>query len=303
MKKYGGAWPTMVTAFDNAGKLDLEGNARITKYLIEMGSDGLFVVCQSSEMFFLSLKEKADLAKTVVEAANGRVPVIASGHTSDKLENQIEEIREISKTGIDAVILVSNRLAKKNDGSEVFISNLQTIFDEIPNVDFGIYECPYPYRRLLTDEELKYCVDSGRIVFLKDVSCNIEIEKKRVRIAKGSSLHLFNANTETLLDSLIAGYDGYNGVMGNFHIDIYKWIFENYKNQPLEAKRLQKELTEVGTIENFHYPMNAKYHMRNKGVEIEIDSRVLDKEKFTAEFKEKVHKLIEWEDETRKGLY
>jgi 4-hydroxy-tetrahydrodipicolinate synthase len=301
-KNYGGVWPTMIAAFDDAGNLDLSGNVQITENLISKGADGLFAVCQSSEMFMLTLEEKVALAKCVVEAAAGRVPVIASGHTSDSIEDQIEEISAVAKTGVDAVVLVSNRLVKEDEASSVLISNLKRIMDEVPDVKFGVYECPYPYRRLLTDEELKWCIESGRVIFLKDVSCNVEIEKRRAEIAKGSELKLFNANTETLLDSLIAGYDGYNGVMGNFHIDIYKWLFENYASQGAQARKLQNELTIASEIEKNAYPINAKYHMQQEDVKIGLYSRRLGQEVFTEERKQEVHKLFEWEAETKKAL-
>jgi 4-hydroxy-tetrahydrodipicolinate synthase len=300
--KYIGVWPTMITAFDDAGNLDLDGNAQITENLISKGADGLFAVCQSSEMFMLTLEEKVALAKCVVETASGRVPVIASGHTSEAIEDQIKELSAIAKTGIDAVVLVSNRLAKEDEDSSVLINNLKRIMDAIPDVKFGVYECPYPYRRLLTDEELRWCIESERIVFLKDVSCDIEIEKRRVEIAKGSLLKLFNANTETLLDSLIAGYDGYNGVMGNFHIDIYKWLFENYAVDAVQARKLQNELTIAGEIEKIAYPINAKYHMQQENVKMSLYSRRLEKEVFTEERKQEVIQLIEWETKTKKAL-
>lgn len=301
-KNYYGVWPTMITAFDDNENLDLMGNAQITENLIKKGADGLFTVCQSSEMFMLTLEEKVQLAKCIVEAAAGRVPVIASGHTSESIEEQIEELSEMTKTGVDAVVLVSNRLARAGEDSSVLLHNLERIMDAIPNVKFGIYECPYPYRRLLTDEELKWCIESKRIVFLKDVSCDIEIQKRRVKIAKGSELNLFNANTETLLDSLIEGYNGYNGVMGNFHIDIYKWLFQNYAAEAIKARKLQNELTIAGEIEKNAYPINAKYHMQKDNVKISLYSRRMEKEVFTEERKQEVHRLIEWETETRKAL-
>lgn len=303
MRKYGGVWPTMITAFDNEGNLDLEANVRLTDKLIEMGADGLFAVCQSSEMFYLSLEEKVELAETIVKAARGRVPVIASGHTSDDIEDQIRELTAISKTGVDAVILVSNRLAKEDEGSEVLIQNLQKIIDALPEgVMLGVYECPYPYRRLLTNDELQYCIDSKRVIFLKDVSCDISIERERVKVVEGSNLHLFNANTETLLDSLIAGYDGYNGVMGNFHIDMYKWLFNNFKLNPKEARKLQDQLTIAAEIENYGYPINAKYHANLIGVDMDLFSRRLDNTSFTKEQKEMVSLLKLWEDRTKESL-
>lgn len=300
--KYNGVWPTMITAFDEDKKLDIEANASLTKYLIKKGSDGLFAVCQSSEMFYLNLEEKVALAKCVVNAAEGKVPVIASGHTSDKLEDQIKELKAISKTGVDAVVLVSNRLAQEEEDTIVFMENLKAILDAIPDVKFGIYECPYPYRRLLTNEELEWCVNSGRIIFLKDVSCDIKIQKQRAKIVQGSNLKLFNANTETLLDSLIAGYDGYNGIMGNFHIDIYKWLFENYEKNLAYGRELQKDLTVASEIEKLGYPINAKYHMTMHNVNMTISSRRLSSEVFSEDKRLEVNKLIVWENEVRKKL-
>ena len=300
--EYCGVWPTMIAAFDEQGNLDLNANAQITNYLIKKGSDGLFAVCQSSEMFFLNLDEKVALAKCVVEASKGMVPVIASGHTSENIGDQINELEAISKTGVNAVVMVSNRLAKKNEDTNVFMHNLKLILKELPGVTFGIYECPYPYRRLLSNDELKWCADSGRIVFLKDVSCDVEIERERVKVVKGSKLRLFNANTGTLLDSLIAGYVGYNGVMGNFHIDIYKWLFKNYKKNLTLAREIQNELTKKAAIEKLAYPINAKYHMQLENVEISLFSRRLSQKEFTEDKRLEVNKLVEWESKVRKQL-
>ncbi|WP_430885259.1 dihydrodipicolinate synthase family protein [Fusibacter sp. JL216-2] len=300
--EYKGVWPTVIAAFDTEGHLDIEANKSITEYLINKGSDGLFAVCQSSEMFFLTLDEKVALAQSVVETADGRVPVIASGHTSDTIEKQIEELKAVSETGVDAVVLVSNRLAAEGEGTDVFLKNLQIILEAMPDVNFGIYECPYPYRRLLSSEELKWCADSGRIVFLKDVSCDTATEKERAKIVKNSDLKLFNANTETLMDSLEFGYHGYNGVMGNFHIDIYKWLFENHRSAPEKARKVQASLTHQSEIEKFAYPVNAKKHMMAHGVKMTPVSRRLSADSFDDEAKNRLETLLEWERNTREML-
>ncbi|SFB61654.1 4-hydroxy-tetrahydrodipicolinate synthase [Rhizobium sp. NFR07] len=58
----------------------------------------------------------------------------------------------------------------------------------------GLYECPAPYRRLLTDDELMFCANSGRFVILKDVSCDLETVTRRVELTKGTPLAIGNAN-------------------------------------------------------------------------------------------------------------
>ena len=134
------------------------------------------------------------------------------------------------------------------------------------------------------------------------ICCDLEIEKRRVEIVKGTELKLFNANTETLLGSLMAGYHGYNGVMGNFHIDLYKWLFENFNKQIELAEDLQQQLTRESAIEKYAYPINAKYHMQQEDVTMTLVSRRLTQETFTESYKGLVDALIEWENATRKKL-
>ena len=51
--------------------------------------------------------------------------------------------------------------------------------DDLP---LGLYECPVPFRRLLTDEEIMHFAADPRFVFLKDVSCNLETVKRRLEL-------------------------------------------------------------------------------------------------------------------------
>ena len=147
-EQYNGCWPTMITPFTEDNKVDFQAVKNLTNWYIDRGCDGIFAVCQSSEMFYLTPQEKLDIAKAVVEAAKGRVKVIASGHTADDHQAQIQELGAMAETGVDAVVLVSNRMAKEEEGEDVFRRNAEDIFDQLPSVTFGLYECPYPYLRL-----------------------------------------------------------------------------------------------------------------------------------------------------------
>ena len=75
---------------------------------------------------------------------------------------QIEDMMKIP--GIGAYVLVSNRLDQKNEGEAVFEANAQEIFDRYPEIDFGIYECPMPWKRLVTTEFLRKAGQQGRMV-------------------------------------------------------------------------------------------------------------------------------------------
>lgn len=302
MKEYHGCWPTMITPFTENNTVDFDAIKKLVEWYIAHGADGIFAVCQSSEMFFLSTQEKLDIAKAVVDANAGRIKVIASGHTADDHAEQIDELGAMAQTGADAVVLVANRMAKQNEGADVFNKNAEDIFRQLPNVTFGLYECPYPYLRLLTDDFLADCARTGKLVFLKDVSCSNEIEARRVKLTAGTKLALFNANTSTLLDSLIAGYDGYNGVMANFHIDIYKWMYDHFKTEPEKARRISDFLTVAAVSEARAYPVNAKFHYALTGAPMSLTTRSKDVSILNENARHEIESLIRMEKEIRAEL-
>ena len=301
-KEYRGCWPTMITPFTEDDKVDFKAIEAMVEWYIQRGSDGIFAVCQSSEMFFLSEREKLDIAAAVKDAAAGRIKVIASGHTADDPSRQIDELGRMAGTGVDAVVLVSNRLAKEREGEDVFRRNAEDIFSQLPGVTFGMYECPYPYRRLCTNDFLADCAAKERMVFLKDVSCANAILNERVGIVKGSKLSLFNANTSTLLDSLISGYDGYNGVMANFHIDLYKWLYLNFRSMPELAREVSDFLTVSAIVETRAYPTCAKYHMNATGVPMSLTTRSRNVADFNENAVHEVESIIRLENAIRSKL-
>ncbi|TMV46994.1 dihydrodipicolinate synthase family protein [Paenibacillus mesophilus] len=271
-----GVWPTMITPFTAEGEVDYAALGQLVEWYIGRGVHGLFAVCQSSEMFKLSLEERVSIARFVKEKAAGRVQVIASGHVSDDYEDQVDELKRIAATGVDAVVLISNRLAKEEEDEEVWKNAARRLLDAIPDVPLGIYECPYPYKRLLSPELLKWCADTGRFTFLKDTCCDLQQMKAKIDAVAGSALKLFNANSSSLLASLKLGAAGFSGVMANFHPDLYVQLTEQWKNDEAAAERLQAYLGVASLIELQYYPVNAKYHLQQLGLPITTVSRVKD---------------------------
>jgi 4-hydroxy-tetrahydrodipicolinate synthase len=298
-KPFHGCWPTMITPFTDDNRIDFPAVKKLTKWFIASGCDGIFAVCQSSEMFFLTEQEKLDLARAVAEAAAGRVPVFASGHTADDKSKQIDELGHMAETGVDAVVLVSNRLAARDEGEDILRRNFDDIRRQMPGTKLGIYECPYPYLRLLSTAFIRDCAADKSLVSLKDVSCSNAVLRERIAVAAGTGLSLLNANTATLLDFLIAGGDGYNGVMGNFHIDLYKWLYTNYKTEPELSREVSDFLTLAGSMEARAYPVSAKYHCGLTGVPMGLHTRIKDKGILNENARLEVESLIRMEKAMR----
>ncbi|CAN7572488.1 dihydrodipicolinate synthase family protein [Trinickia sp. LjRoot230] len=272
-----GIVPVMLTPFNDAGEIDYPGVERLIEWYLQHGADALFAVAQSSEMQFLSLAERAALARFVVERVAGRVPVVVSGHVSHGPNAQCEELMAAAESGVDGVVLVTNRLDPDRRGTTAFRSNLDRLLAQLPSdLPLGLYECPAPYRRLLTDEELSICLDTGRFVMLKDVSCDLETIKRRVALAKGTPLKILNANAAIAWDAMKAGSAGFNGVCTNFHPDLYRWLRTSAEKAPELAEELSTFLVVSAVSEALGYPALAKIYHQRIGTFASIRCRVID---------------------------
>ena len=112
MNKKLGVFPTMVTPYKKDGQVDYQGVESLVEWYWKKGCDGIFAVCQSSEIFFLTLEERVNIGKTVVEKAEvlaaqdkSRKPmkIVVSGHISDSFDDQVEELTAMASVGADAL--------------------------------------------------------------------------------------------------------------------------------------------------------------------------------------------------------
>ena len=289
-----GVWPTMITPFTADNRIDYPNVDRLVAWYQVKGVAGVFAVCQSSEMFFLTLEERVSLASAVKKAAGRQMQVIASGHVSERYADQVDELNRMAETGVDALVLITNRLAAKEESDEQWIANLEKLLADLPaSVPLGFYECPYPYKRLLTPAQVAWCQQTGRFFFLKDTSCDIDNIRQKMAAIGAGSLKLFNANTTTLLESLKAGASGYSGIMANMHPELYVWLLKHWSEQPAQAARLQNFLTVSSLIERQVYPVNAKQYLNLEGLPLNLQSRSRSAGELTATGKDEVRQL--WE--------
>jgi 4-hydroxy-tetrahydrodipicolinate synthase len=254
-----GIIPTMLVAYKQDGSIDYNAMEILIEWYIANGADGLFALCHSTESHWLTLAEKEELIKFVMKAVHGRIPVTASGVTSDSTEQQIREACMVMDSGADAVVFLRNRL-----GADInhFQTNLEQLMDAVPDVPLGLYECPYSFKQTLSDDEFRFLLDTGRFCFLKDTVCNVTVMQRRAQMCRerNTSFQLYNANCATFLESLRFGYSGFCGIMANFHPDLYAWLFSHPNDSRSEI--ISSYLGVMSLIEMRSYPICAKRYLR-----------------------------------------
>jgi len=273
-----GVYPTMVTPFTDELQVDYGALPPLLRWYEERGVTGVFAICQSSEIFYLSFEERLRILRELMRAKQPGTVMLASGHTAYDPATQIEEAKAFIAEGIDAYVFISNRFAAKEEGEDAFLRRAERVAKALPDLPLGVYECPYPYKRLLPPETIRRLGDVGNFAFLKDTCCDLELIKAKLEAARSTGLKIFNANSAQLLESLRLGCAGFSGVMANFHPQLYAKLCACWREGPELAARIQAFVGMASLAECQMYPANAKYSIALDGVPMTWKCRVPAKE-------------------------
>jgi len=103
-----GIIPYLVTPYDpSSEQVKLASLEKLAASLIEKGVHGLSPLGSSGEVHYLSQDDKRSVVQTVVNVAKGQVPVVP-GITAFSIKDTIEQINELEKIGVDAVVIILN---------------------------------------------------------------------------------------------------------------------------------------------------------------------------------------------------
>ncbi len=265
-------YPVMITPFHPNNEIDFDALRELTDFYIATGSTGLFTNCLTGEMFQLTDKERLVLTQTVVDQVGGRQPVVASGTFGYDQDRNIDFIKEIYDTGIQAVILNTNQLFTLTQEEADMKKSIEKIMAATDNIPLGVYECPIPEKRLLSPEILGWMGQTGRFVFMKDTSCNLDQIKAKIQAVEGTPLHIYNANISTGVESVLAGAKGLGSTASNFYPELLHYLAQTAPNE--KTKKISTFITTVDVLIHECYPMSAKYFMKLRGMDIHLNCRI-----------------------------
>jgi 4-hydroxy-tetrahydrodipicolinate synthase len=267
--------PVMLTPFKENGEIDFKSLSELTELYIKSGASGLFSNCLSSEMFELSEEERIRLVKHVINITGGAVRVVATGTFGGDIQIQTDFIKRIYETGVDAVIVLANMLATEQEPDDVFNENMFRLLQLTENIPLGFYECPVPYKRLITPYQLELFLTTKRIIYHKDTCLNLDQVKQKLAVVKDQNLGFFDAYMVHAVDSLRAGSTGLSCIQGNYWPELIVWLCENFDNesQKEEVDKVQQFLIDKMDVMHDVYPVVAKYYLQKRGLKLTTFTR------------------------------
>jgi 4-hydroxy-tetrahydrodipicolinate synthase len=269
--------PVMITPFNLKAKVDFDAVSRLIDFYLAAGVKGFFANCLSSEMYSISEDERLELTRHIVKYVDGRVPIVATGSFGLTIDEKADFTKRIYDTGIDAVILITGHYANVDESDEVLMKNFERMLRLTGNIPLGLYECPAPYKRILSADVFKKLIATGRFVYHKDTTREVAEVKAKLAVipADNTSFEFYDAHSPNAIYSVRAGAKGMSSIAGNFYPEILVWLCNNANNadRKEEVEWLQSEVTRVDPLIHEAYPMSAKYFLRKRGLPIRTISR------------------------------
>lgn len=294
--------PVMLTPFKENGMIDFDGLTKLTELYIEAGAAGLFANCLSSEMFELTEQERLKVVKHVVKAANGAVPVVATGTFGGAIAQQADFVKNIYAQGVEAVIGITGLLAEENEGDNVFDANVAQLLHLTESIPLGFYECPVPYKRLISPKQLGNLVATGRVTYHKDTCLDIAQVKEKIAVTKDYSFGLYDAYMAHAVESLKAGSAGLSCIQGNFFPELIVWLCDNYNGDQEQVSKVQQFFIDHMDVMHHVYPTISKYALQQRGFEVSTFTRRQNIGVFDQNIKNSINTLLRDYDKLQNEL-
>ncbi len=196
-----GMFALMLTPFSEDRTIDYNAYEGYCDWQVSQGAPHLFSVCGSSEMSQLTLEERLKLATLTVKH-KGSATVVATGNMETSMDEQIDEVKRMSATGVDGLVFVTKGYGNDEEKFFAYITELLR-YTELP---VFLYEFPgYPNNKI-SGTVYGRLVETGRVVGIKDTTCTLEGIKDKIDHQGGSVIH--QANMSYLFDAFKLGARG-----------------------------------------------------------------------------------------------
>ncbi len=201
--RWTGIFPAVTTKFHADESIDAEGTARHIDFQIRNGIHGLVTCGSLGEASTLTLEEKVEVARIALQAADGRIPVLANVSETSTRE-ALRYIEACNKAGV-AGFMVMPSVIYVADAREAML-NVRTMA-EAAQQPIMVYNNPVAYRVDLKPEHMQELADCKWIAAIKESSGDIR-RITDLRNTVGDRYQLFCGVDDLAYEALALGCDG-----------------------------------------------------------------------------------------------
>lgn len=168
MKRFEGVYVAIVTPFDENYEVDYQKLVNISNWLIEQGVHGLVTTGSLGEYATLTSEERRKVVETVIQAAQGRVPVVV-GSGAPSTQQSVGWVRHAKEAGAVGVMALPPINYKPLENEII------AHYEALASVGLPIivYNNPHDYKTDLTPDLLVKLAKIENVVAVKEFSGDI----------------------------------------------------------------------------------------------------------------------------------
>jgi 4-hydroxy-tetrahydrodipicolinate synthase len=182
MPDFHGVFPYLVSPVDADGKVRREVLGRLCDDLIKSGVHGLTPLGSTGEFAYLNHAQRAAVVEATIEAAKGRVPVVA-GVASTSTADAVAQAKAYQKLGADGILAILEAYFPLGDAQVE--SYFRAIADAV-DIPVVIYTNPQFQAAIVDHEPLRRC--DPRVLGIRAYSGRGDADRRR-GLDGGTGLH------------------------------------------------------------------------------------------------------------------
>ncbi|MFB6988788.1 dihydrodipicolinate synthase family protein [Streptomyces sp. NPDC056178] len=251
-----GVVPPVCTPLDARGEVDTSSLARLVEHLVAGGVHGLFALGSTSEVAYLTDEQRATALETVVNVADGRVPVLA-GVIDTTTARVVEHAGSAAELGADALVATAPFYTRTH-GKEIaqHFRRLRAAVD----LPLFAYDIPVAVHSKLSAALVRELAEDGTLAGLKDSSGD-EGGLRRLLVELGGRdgrkegpaprFSVLTGSELTVDAALLAGVDGVVPGIGNVDPAGYVRLYDAARagNWALAAKEQERLVELFGMVD------------------------------------------------------
>ena len=205
-----GSITALATPFTAAGEIDLDAWRRLLRLQLDGGTQAMVVAGSTGEAAALQDVEYDALLRVAVEAAGGRIPVLA-GTGQSNTARTIEQTRRVAALGADAALVVTPPYVRPTQAG--LIAHFRAVADDgaLPVV---LYNVPGRTGCDMLPETTAALRDHERIVGIKEARAD-EARMQALLPLRGDGFAVLSGDDPTAMRAMLAGADGVVSVASN----------------------------------------------------------------------------------------
>lgn len=258
-----GLFTALITPFDERGRVDTDGLSDLVRFQISKGAEGIYPCGSTGLGPALGPEEREAVAKAVLSAANGSVPVVVQVGSADTATS-VALAKHAEREGADAVASLTPYYYKP--GEEAIIRHFESISMAV-SIPVLAYNIPQFTGNNLSARTVATMAKRGVIAGIKDSSRDL-LSLIDILDAVPDGFVVMNGTEEYALYAIMSGADGLVSGGASALPEVFKSLVAAQRRGDYDAATKAQDLIHKVKELVKPSPISAYYTiLRERGVE------------------------------------